>query len=520
MFQRFLALVGAVCLLAWIQVVLIHSAIDRGWLLPSREPDRTLGLAELLHYTALLILGLPAAVLLARSVSGPPFHALARRLERAGLWLPAAWGTLAAFCVSRWITHGAWFTDDEQAYLFQMKCYLDGRLTIPALQPEATFHHPFVVVGKVVDGTEWWAGTYPVMQPVMMALSSLLGSPLLSQWLCVGAIAYHSGRLTETMTGERRLGVCAAWLCSTSPMLVGLGATYHTSVLACLLSLLSVRACIGASATPSLARGALTGALAGATFLTRGLEGALIVVVTGLVLLWNLRATRRALLVTLAGFALAGAVAGAIYLYVNYATTGNPLETTYDIWSRKHGRIMGFSEDHSMMWHRMHTVPHGFSQTLTTLTRINVWAFGWPCSLLVALLCLLRPLHVRGAAWLLLLSAAQLFGYFFLAWGSVHDFGAAYHVWHVPFLAVAAAAVAAPARQFGVHLPRLMLGLTVVSALVFWPTQLEKWHTVANITLAPIRAAEAASQGRRTLVLWTKLRHRRAFENWVFRPPT
>jgi hypothetical protein len=501
MLKRFLVFVVALLICAWIHVVLIQLNVSSTLLVTWGEADRLLQPGEIQQYLLLLVLGTPAAVLFALMWSEQAFGRVTNVLGRASYWLPAASATVAAFCISRYVTHGAWFTDDEQAYLFQMHGYLKGMLTMPALNEEPLFHHGFVVVSQIKGGVPRWAGIYPVMQPAMMALSSLLGSPLISQWLCAGAIAYNSGKLAETLAGDRQLGLCAAWLCAASPMLVGLAATYHTSVLSCLLSILSLRACLHVRSAPSFVGGALVGLCAGATFLTRELEGTLMVVITAGALLWWHRKALARSVPMFAGLALMNAVAFGVYLWVNLNTTGDMFDTAYAAWSRGAGRIMGFGT--GMIFGRTHTMALGMSQTFTTVVRMNAWIFGWPTSLLLPLLGLVRPLRSTAVVWLLLLSAVQLGGYFFLAFGSVHDFGAAYHVWHVPWLAAATVAVMQRMRIYTAHVPRVLFGMMLVGWLTFWPTQIEKWNVTARSTFAPVRAAELTARGRRAIVLWT-----------------
>ena len=516
MLRRILALIVAASLVAWTRFALIQTKTAQAWHATVFEPDRYLQLGELTHYMLLLVLGLPAAFAFALALSDRFASWLVKVLERAGYLVPALCAAIGSFCISHFVTRGAWFTDDEQAYLFQMHGYLRGSLTLPALSPEPLFHHPFVVVSQIRQGVAQWAGTYPILQPLMMAASSLFGSPLLSQWLCSGAIVYNTGKLAEELSGERRLGLYAAWIAAASPMLLGLAATYHTAVLSTLLSLLCLRACLRARERPSFGVGALVGGLAGAVFLTRGLEGALMVVTSAGLLVWWFRSQLRRALPLAQGFALMGAVALAAYLYVNWRSTGDPELTTYAVWAREKGRIMGFGTN--LMWGRTHSPQLGLSQTATTLVRMNTWVFGWPTSLAIPLLGLLPTLRSQRSLALLALSAAQLFGYFFLAFGSVHDFGAAYHVWHVPWLAAITVLVIQRGRSYVTHVPRLLLGMTLTGLLALWPTLIVKWGNTARATLAPVEAARAAAHGRKAVVLWSSM-HTPNIASWVHFPP-
>jgi hypothetical protein len=150
---------------------------------------------------------------------------------------------------------------------------------------------------------------------------------------------------------------------------------------------------------------------------------------------------------------------------------------------------------------------------------MNTWVFGWPVSLLVPVLGLFRALGGGFVPWLLGLSLLQLGGYAFLAFGSVHDFGTAYQVWHVPILAVVTMSVFAHARRLTARVGPIAFSMTLVSLLVFWPIQLEKWRATAAATLAPVQAAERAAQGRPVFVLWRSVKTE-GVGSWVHYPPS
>lgn len=522
MVKRTLSLLGALLALVVLRRVLVAEDVTAQlrWHVP--EIDRHLAQGELRLYALYAVFALPAAFLLHAAFSGPAYTRCARAIERAGYWAPALCASLFAFGLSRFATQGAWYTDDEQAYLFQMQTYSQLKLTVPALQPEAFFHHPFVLITRMKDGVPQWAGIYPFMQPALMALSRALGSPLLSQWLCAGLISWNTGLFAERLSGRRALGLVAAWLLTLSPGLIGLAATYHTAVLSCLLSLLSLRALVWTRDAPSFVRGALLGACVGATFLTRGLEGALLVVLcgTGVSLApvrfeqrrVRLSGSARGAAFALFGYALAGLGALAAYLAVNRATTGEFLRHTYGVWEVQYGSIMGFGS--GMMWGRTHSPLMGLAQTATSLARLNFWLFGWPVSLVLPLLALLKPFRQRASLLLLGLSAAQLAGYVFLPFGSVHDFGSAYHVWHAPWIACVAVLLAQRAHALVPSLTRFYVALSCVAVLGFWPVQIEKWRAQADDILAPVRAVDAARGGQKAIALYSVYQNP-AHGSWV-----
>ena len=480
--------------------------------------DQRLGRGELLQFCLLLVLGLPAAIALSVAC-GNRLWASARSIaERGGFWTPVLLAALAAFCVARFVTDHAWFTDDEQAYFFQMLSIRRGMLTVPALQPEGAFHHAFVVVVAREGGMSLWAGVYPVLQPALMALSSLIAHPGLSQWLCVGLIVYHTGRLTETLSGNRGFGIGASWLCAVSPMLIGLGATYHNVVVTCLLSVAALRVLLAARQKPTLWRCAGLGLLVGFTFLARPLEGTLLGAIGGGCLLVNFRSRQRETFVAIAGFGLGALIPLVIFLGNNMGTTGSPLATSYDALERTIGRFFGFGDD--MVWGRSHTPIGGLNQSFTTVMRLNMWLFGWPVSLLVPLLAITRSLRTHAALWLLVLSVVQLAAYFPLAFGGVHDFGNTYHLWHLPWMAAATMLVVQRAAALSFPAARSAAVLSVVGLLAFWPARLQHWHSTSELTLAPVRAAAEATAGVPAIVLWRTMQASQSLKrSWVYFPP-
>jgi hypothetical protein len=188
---------------------------------------------------------------------------------------------------------------------------------------------------------------------------------------------------------------------------------------------------------------------------------------------------------------------------------------------------MGFGSN--MMWGRTHSVELGVVQTVTSLVRVNAFAFGWPASLALVLLALVRPFRDRRVLLLLGLSLLHLFAYFFLAFGSVHDFGHAYHVWHVPTIVLASAWVLCRAQElveqdetratFARGLRASVVAMIAVAATVFWPAQLTRWRDVSEIVWRPVRAAQAATAGKPAVVLWSSIQPPGTQGTWVFRPP-
>lgn len=501
-------------------------------------PDRMLGFGESRLYLYMFVLGLPAGYCIAYSFSGTR---LLERFDweefwatRRGLLVPAAIGALGAFVIAHFVIHYAWFTDDEQAYLLQSELYASGRLTMPVIEPQAVVKHGFTVEVLPKDGVPQWTGVYPPFQPFLMAVSNAFGSPNLSQYLCVGLIVYNTARLAQRLFGRRDCGTVAAWLCACSPLLLGLGATYHTSILGTTLTLLTARLVLWNLDQGGLSRGLPLGVVAGSIVLCRPLEGTLVVALAASFLLWGLLRPRSdsppirgSSWASLVGFGLGGLLPLGIMIWVNLQLTGHPLQGAYAILEKEIGRFIGFGDD--MMWGRSHTPELGVVQTVTSLVRVNAFAFGWPLSLGLVALALCAPFRDRKVLALVAISVVHLTAYFFLAFGSVHDFGHAYHVWHLPTIALLSAWVLVRARELAAdsataatlaRWARLSVAaMVVVAGTVFWPAELTRWRDVSDIIWAPVHAAEAATHGEPAVVLWTTIQPPGTQRTWVFRPP-
>lgn len=510
-----LALIGVAWVLFVFEDVVGRLRVNRQGL-----SDQLLGHGELFQLVVLLVLGLPAAFLLARAIEGEPWERATRWVERGGYWLPSLVAALASILVARLVTQQVWFTDDEQSYLFQAQTYRRFEWTVPALKPIPLFSHPFVVAVEGEGGVHW-SGAYPVLQPAMIALSMTLGNPGITQWICVALICHQVGRLAETWLEDRRLAIGAAWLCATSPMLVGLGATYHSSVLACLLSVVTIRALLALLRDWDFKRGLLLGLLCGATLLARPMEGAILSAACGAVLLAKGRAHAKALPRVLSACVLAGAVPFGIMVVANLGTTGLPLRSPYLVLEQQIGKFFGFGP--GMMWNRVHTPSAGINQTFTALVRLDVWTFGWPIGLIgPALAATSASLRPRGVGWLLGLSALQLCAYLPFSFGSVHDFGSAYHLWHLPWIALLTVAVLRGAHERWPGVARraatVAIAMTAVGLALFLPPRVKVWRETSRLILAPVQAAERAAGKDRALVLWTRYQSPPQ-RTWVQFPP-
>src|SRR5690606_13395555 len=183
------------------------------------------------------------------------------------------------------------------------------------------------------------------------------------------------------------------------------------------------------------------GLVTGSIFLARPMEGTLCVLLFGAFLVVRAFSLLRedadtsalGVFIPTLGYGLGGLVPLAIFLAVNTAHTGNPTYSAYNILEQYIGGFFGFGD--GMMWGRSHTPELAFRQTLGALVRMNAWLFGWPASLALWFVSLRADYRSPKTLLLMGMSVVRLCAYAPLAFGSVHDFGSAYHVWHLPWVA-------------------------------------------------------------------------------------
>jgi len=487
-------------------------------------------------YTFMLLLGMPAAGCFARGlflVGVQRYTKLRDRLmQRRALIVPAVLASVGAWVIAHFVIDYSHFTDDEQAYIYQAYLYAKGQLSSPILEPREAFEHSFLVPVDPVDGVPQWAGCYPILQPLLMALSGFLGNMHWSNLLCVGILTYSTGRFAERWFDDARVGVIAAWLTCSSPMLLGLGATYHTAILGATLSVVAVRALLWTLDSPGLLPAYALGLCVGALVLTRPMEGALAVLVSVVVLLWQALQLHRAgqgvlvVLRPIVGYGLGGLLPLCAFVGTNLRYTGHPLRGAYYVLEQKIGPFFGFGE--RVMWGRSHNFHSGLVQTVTAFIRTNAFMYGWPLSLGFVALSLWRPLRDRRVLILLAVGVLQVTGYFFLAFGSVHDFGHAYHVWHIPWVSAITAwvlvqlpKVLAPSGLEGIGQGAryFAAGMAVVALGVFWPVQIVRWYDVSKVFVRHVNAAREAVGEHDAIVLWTTVQPPQVQRAWMFQAP-
>lgn len=494
--------VAAVLLVAH-HVVMQRSALASWMVVYVRNSAERINPGEQWFLLLGLVTSLPAAILaadaLARWSLGETLRTIALRAPKRTIAIAAAFAAVGSIVVASRVLEFAAFTDDERVYLFQARTYLDGHITALAPTPRHGFGHQFVVP----VGAERWAGIFPPGQPALLAIGLLVGHANLTQYLCVAAIVWVTASFVSEEWGDESAVLVAALL-ALSPALVFSAATLHNVVPVVLCVALVVRH------TARLLRGdaqwnaLVVGAAAGAAFLCRPLDGVLLAAwAAGAIVV---RAPRRSPLLLAAA---AGLPFLAAQLLVYRAISGDALTTPYRVWLSHdwpRAKLFGFGPT---VWNYEHTPRIALSKTAAALTRVNLWAFGWPLSLLPLIAAFtFRAARDRMLVALLALIGLHVGAYFFYAFGAVHDFGSYYHLFWLPALAAVSARVIVVARSSGAPRAELAenaaVAATIVGLLTFVPAQVRRLRPLAALINEPIALARAAAHDTPVVVFYDR----------------
>lgn len=414
-------------------------------------------------------------------------------------------------------------TEDEKTYLFQARLLVSGRLTIPEAPEHRSFLQPFLVSRDgVVSGQYFWA------QPALMAIGETFRWPWLAVGLEIGVAVFFSGKLAADLTDDGRVGLVAAAIVASSPLVIETGATLHNAnlAIACAASALWGLARLARASAqekrfaPTLALGIATGVALNNRLLDHAalLVGATLVVV--------LRDRGRAVhvfrriipaIVVSLPFIVALALA-------NKAVTGSPFVTGYDLFNEKNGwKTMGFGEG-----------PFGIERDVASAAAhgFTVWGLlasfvsGSPFSLLVLLAPVLggRSRRLRTIAAALLMCAVYTFAYFFYCGASLTQTGPVYFDALMPVIAGAIAvaavdlhdAVAEAQPEWRRLVPSVLVAQTFAAVVVFWPSQIAE--LVRLRTSAASCEDLVASHGIKSALVFVRADRARP-DSWVAHPP-
>jgi hypothetical protein len=426
-----------------------------------------------------------------------PEPALARaRAASRTLWTWALVHVVLVLAAGTFVTRWARLTDDADVYRMQARMLLSGQVAEPSFPIRSAVTNLFVIDVGSRDGVPYWSGCYPLLASVWTAPGFAVGFDNLL-WVLAGALlVVQVARLAEDLWPEAD-GALVAALVATSPALVALGTTAHTSLLATLFAATAARLVVRLAGDPNQARSALAlGATLGLGVLARPLDGALGIGLAALALAAAWRGAPREL-GRIGAFVVAGGLPfAAIWAAHNHAVTGSATVMPYSLLEGG-VPVYGFGED-------VLFGPHGplraVVKTVTALLRLTGWISGWPI-LWAAAWCALRAWRDPRMAWLLAAAAAHLVAYALAPYGAMPTTGTTYHVYLVPFVVLA---LAGGLRRDREGLRRRAAALAALGAVTFVPVALVSLGASASFGRAPLLAGERLRQEHgRVLIEWT-----------------
>ncbi|MBI4322489.1 MAG: glycosyltransferase family 39 protein [Chloroflexi bacterium] len=292
-------------------------------------------------------------------------------MRRIGVGSLAVGLCLVALFGAAWVSTAVFdrlpHVEDEVAFLFQARTIAAGGLVAAAPARPEFFDIPFVLVR---DGQ--WFGKYPPGYPIVLALGVLVGQPWLVNPL-FGALSVGLIYVVGRRLYGASVGLLAAALVAFSPFFLLQAGSFMSHAVCLFWAMAFLLLFVIAWERRSRGVALVAGAALGALLLSRPLTA----VGIGLPFaLWALVDTvgkpqRVPVYLSLAiGFLPFVAVLAAY----NYATTGDPVRSAYEVWW-PYDRI-GFGTGFGLLG--SHTLEDGMLNTRLNLEDLAEWLFGWP----------------------------------------------------------------------------------------------------------------------------------------------
>lgn len=309
-----------------------------------------------------------------------PFAQLAKAVD-APLWQVAVLLSVAAAAgaafVSFGLVQGAHLVDDERAYVFQAEAFAHGKLAYPEVP--AAFGNAMFLTSPV------WTAKYPPGHALALLPGVLVGEPRVVPIVVTALLVIGVFQLMRPF-GERQ-ALLAAALIALSPFSWAVGGTLmafstHACALVWFLAFLA-----RAEGRTGLASPALAGAALGWGGLTRPYDAVALSLPVLAWLAWRAirrhpRAARNIIAVT-----CGAAPFVALQLWYNRALTGSFSTFPYFATGGFH---IGFTR--AFDWFPfVHDPLQAAGHFAVACLRLDGWLLGYPASLLLVLLGLLRP---------------------------------------------------------------------------------------------------------------------------------
>jgi hypothetical protein len=317
---------------------------------------------------------------------------------------------------------------DEIDYLFQAKIFTQGKLYMPSPPAKEFFDFP-----HIINNGRWYS-QYTPGYPFLLLLGLVVGAPwILNPLLAAFSIVffYFLGReLFNKTVGliASILGAISIWFLLMSSTMMS-----HTS---CMFFLtLFLLFLFRSLKNPSVANGIFTALAIGMALLIRPYTAFLVAFPFLVFYTVNQLAKLKSSTKNVAAFTLTMILMLSILMAYNTATNGDPLRMGYIVCYGKEV-LPGFGI--SGCYNLIHTPYQGALNTGIYLKSLNFYLFGWPFSLVLALLPLLilgrvKPDYRKKIVLLCSGFICLMVGYFFY-WGTVETIGPRFYFEGIPLL--------------------------------------------------------------------------------------
>jgi len=337
---------------------------------------------------------------------------------------------LSAYVIARFAFQFMPVTTDENSYIFQAYCFLDGILARPVPLFQEAFDYKMLIMKEQTG----WVSRYAPGHALFLVPGLIMGNPHLLVAMSAGAIVVILAD-TARLVGDCSSGISAALLLVLSPFFL----FHHGTLLSHASGMLAVALLLWGYILWRTRQRKLFAVLAGLAwawlFTNRTYTAVLLALpfaVDALIFLWR-RRDRNTLLGTI-GFA-GGAFTGfVVVLFYNYLVIGNPLSMTYLFYNPTENLGFGMRYYGTVE----HTWSRGIENMMANLRSLNIWLSGfWGSGFLWIGLAFFgwKP------RWSLLCFSGIfmiIFGFIFFWYPGPEEAGPGYYLEALPFMVLVA----------------------------------------------------------------------------------
>ncbi|MEI8183688.1 MAG: glycosyltransferase family 39 protein [Desulfomonile sp.] len=277
----------------------------------------------------------------------------------------------AAILMIQFVFFGRSIIPDEEAYLFQAKTYLLGRIAMPVPPGAESISRSWMIMNWI------WTTRYLWGHSVLLSVGMLVGSPYVSTVLmaiCSLVLLYLIG----IRTASKEEATIAVLLMGTSPWFWFISGTLFSNVSMLFLLILFIYGWLRLQERPRVPLGASLGLCLGWAFTVRPLTAVCFALPFAFIAITMVWKEPRKWLPPIIGLLSGGLAVMALLMFYNTLVTGDPFTFPFLYYSMT--ERLGFGERASGTF----TPAIAMLNSAKALFLINMWLFGWPISLLPA----------------------------------------------------------------------------------------------------------------------------------------